>query len=522
MRAVFLFLRHKQFRFFTIIKRTVFLFLFIFLIPLLAGAQAEITEIMYDLEGVDAGREWVEVFNNSESEVDLSGWKFNDGSNHILNEPPKNGGRGTFIMSANGYAIFTDNAETFFSEHPDYGGILIDTVMSLNNTAAVLKLFNKEGAEVFSVNYNNTLGASGDGNSLQKVDGKWIGVSPTYGSQNVGQQENQGNQSGDSNFSNSSEQTSENISSQSSNNDKILFKENRIKAYVGEDKTGVSGADIEFIGEALGLKNYPLDYNKTKFVWNFGDGGFQEGRIVKHNYFFPGKYIAVLDVASGEYSASDRIIVNVLPNEIIISEISSTDSRVKIYNGSAQTIDISFWQFFYKNQNFIFPKNTFIRGKEYLTIPKAISGFDFSGIQQGAVKLLYPNGAEATVFSYNEKKADADKGKINLDKKLATHKNIFNKKVIKNSVSAANGNTSHNLATVFAADIARAPDYLNATSSENNEIKTGEILAVLNDDSENSERIQNTPFKWKWLFAAFGASILSGAAFFVFRKTKDN
>lgn len=502
-------------------KRTVFLFLVI-IFPVFVNAQVEINEIMYDLEGADAGREWVEIFNNSTSEVDLTDWKFNDGSNHILNEPPKNGGKGLLVIPADGYAVLADNAETFFNEHSEYNGILIDTVMSLNNTAAVLKLFNKEGVEIDSVSYNNTSGVSGDGNSLQKISGKWSFALPTYGSQNVKQQESQSqnNQGEASNSSNNSQETFEGGSSQNyANSDKVLFKENRIKAYAGEDRAGIAGADIEFKGEALGLKNYPLDYTKTRFVWNFGDGAYLEGKTAKHSYFFPGKYIAVLDVSSGEFSASDRITINVLQNEITISEINPIDSRVKIYNGSRETIDISFWQIAYKDQNFIFPKNSFVRGKEYLTIPKEISGFDFSGITKDNVKLLYPNGAEATSFYYNKDKSDLN-GEAGSDKKFAevVKKNNSRKKIINNIATARKSADNYSLASVVTADSEFKPNYIEATSSKTERVETRLSATVLNSDFE-SEVFRNKSSKWKWFFAAFGASLISGAAFFIFRKT---
>ena len=47
------------------------------------GEQIKITEIMYDLEGTDTDREWIEVHNETGTEIDLTGWKFYDGSNHV-------------------------------------------------------------------------------------------------------------------------------------------------------------------------------------------------------------------------------------------------------------------------------------------------------------------------------------------------------------------------------------------------------------------------------------------------------
>ncbi len=56
-----------------------------------ARAQAKliINEIIYDLEGSDAGYEWIEIKNILDGPIDLTGWKFYDGSNHLLNIPQK-------------------------------------------------------------------------------------------------------------------------------------------------------------------------------------------------------------------------------------------------------------------------------------------------------------------------------------------------------------------------------------------------------------------------------------------------
>ena len=76
----------------------------LFLLPNFAFASISITEIMYDLDGSDTDREWVEIFNDG-NPVDLTGWKFNDGSNHILNVPPKNGVEGSITIPSNVYIV---------------------------------------------------------------------------------------------------------------------------------------------------------------------------------------------------------------------------------------------------------------------------------------------------------------------------------------------------------------------------------------------------------------------------------
>ncbi|HOX21667.1 MAG TPA: lamin tail domain-containing protein [Candidatus Paceibacterota bacterium] len=135
----------------------------------LSAGSIIINEVMYDLEGSDDNREWVEIKNISSAEIDLAGWKFNDGSNHNLNLPPKNGGQGSLLIPSGGYAILADKADVFLSDHPGFSGIVIDTVMSLSNTAEILKVIDVSGQVIEEINYDNGLGANGDGYSLERI-----------------------------------------------------------------------------------------------------------------------------------------------------------------------------------------------------------------------------------------------------------------------------------------------------------------------------------------------------------------
>ena len=142
--------------------RIVGLFALVILFPMFAHATVIITEIMYDVPtsiGADDTREWIEIANTSSSTVDLTGWKFNDGANHMLNIPPTNGGTGSLILSAGGVAILAANATTFLQNlYPSFSGTVIDTTMSLNNTSATITLINAYGSvEGNGVSYATTI-----------------------------------------------------------------------------------------------------------------------------------------------------------------------------------------------------------------------------------------------------------------------------------------------------------------------------------------------------------------------------
>lgn len=127
-----------------------------------------INEIMYNPEGLDEGREWIEIYNNSISASYIidNNWRFNDGSNHRLTLVS-----GTSTLPAGGYAIFASDANTFSAEYPDFSGNLFDTVMALNNTADELSLSNDAGEIFFSiVNYQSDSGGEDNGYTLERIN----------------------------------------------------------------------------------------------------------------------------------------------------------------------------------------------------------------------------------------------------------------------------------------------------------------------------------------------------------------
>jgi len=132
-----------------------------------------INEIMYDLEGSDTlnnkSREWVEIYNNSGRAITLtgsnSGWRFNDGSNHLLNEPAA---QGSMTIPVGGYAVLAGDALTFLIDHSGFSGTVIDTVISLKNSTSTVKIIAPSGTVIDEVTYYNSWGANGNGKTLER------------------------------------------------------------------------------------------------------------------------------------------------------------------------------------------------------------------------------------------------------------------------------------------------------------------------------------------------------------------
>lgn len=142
--------------------------------------DVNINEIMYDVEGSDEGMEWVEVVNMSTTTLDISEWKFfENNTNHRLvwYKGPK-------TVPQNGYAIIAGNAEKFIVAHPYISQPIFDSTFSLSNDGEIIAIKNDD-LEIDSIRYDPSLGAHGDGDSLQKkIDGTWYVSVPTPGFEN--------------------------------------------------------------------------------------------------------------------------------------------------------------------------------------------------------------------------------------------------------------------------------------------------------------------------------------------------
>ena len=357
--------------------------LVLLILPNALFAQIEISEIMYDVPnevGADKDREWIELYNSGSSDVDLTGWKFNDGSNHLLNAPPKNGSRGSLTISAGEFIILSGKAETFIIDHPEYSGTVIDTVMSLNNTSETILLLDENGNTVDSFSYTKDLGADGDGNSLQRVSGEWVAGIPTLGEENTVS-------TAAPYFPDESGEKSQTV--QTTSISSLFPTEPQITVYAGESRVVIVGADTEFRGEALGLKGEPLA--GARYQWNMGNGELKEGKAILHFYHYPGEYVVILTVSSGQYAASDRLIVTAVSAQVNISKANA--DLIELTNESDVELNLSWWILKAGKKLFTIPKDTLILAGRTLVFSDEVT--QLAVVDPYDVELLYPNGVAA-------------------------------------------------------------------------------------------------------------------------------
>lgn len=146
-----------------------------------ASADFEITEIMYDLDGADTNREWIEIKNTGNSTLDLSKWFFfSDNTKHVLVPQSQ-----TNILEG-GYAVIVQNVLQFKNDWSSYGGLIFDSSWTgFKNSGEAISLRDSDLNIVSPVNFSSAQGGAGDGYSLQKINGDWVGSKPTPGIENI-------------------------------------------------------------------------------------------------------------------------------------------------------------------------------------------------------------------------------------------------------------------------------------------------------------------------------------------------
>ena len=392
------------------------LILIFFILAFPVSAQIVISEIMYaPNEGV--AHEWFEIFNNGDSEIDLTDWRFSDGSNHVFGEPPKNGGQGSLIISSNEYAIVAKEADTFLSTHSGFSSTVIDGSFSLTDTGDTLSLIDDEGVVIDTVSYAEDAGAKKNELSLQLIDGAWSPEIPTPGSGSLSVSQpapsDQGDEVGDSTESSSSSST-----------DGVGFSvEPQIFASAGGDRVVTVGASSLFKGEAVGIVGKKLE--NARFVWNFGDGTRKEGASVLHYYHYPGEYIATLDVSSGEYMSSDRVKVSV--NEAKLAVSRGTPDVITISNLGDYEVDLSWWLVVVNGTSFVLPKNTVVIPQHEIHLSSEVTRL--YPVNSSAVALQYPNGREVVLHSTGYKEQRFENTPIASNSSLNSQRSIVGSEI---------------------------------------------------------------------------------------------
>lgn len=147
-------------------KTALFSSFLVFLISNSSSAQMIINEIMY--HHADSGLEYIELYNSSETVLDLASWMIRDSKEDNIYTIPS----GT-VISPHGFLVITDDPDLFaqtYGTSPDLSGI----EFNLSNSSDAVRLFDANNTLTEAVYYSDRSpwyeDADGDGSSLERLN----------------------------------------------------------------------------------------------------------------------------------------------------------------------------------------------------------------------------------------------------------------------------------------------------------------------------------------------------------------
>lgn len=344
-------------------------------------ASIEITEIMYDASGTDTNHEWIEVYNTSSASIDLSEWYFfsNNTKHGLVPESSSALGPGS-------YAVIVQNTQNFLSDWPNYSGIIFDSSWSgLNNEEDSISMKDPDLNIVSPVTYSSSMGATGDGNSLQKINSEFKSSSPTPGSENVlSSNDSSGNTNNDSD---SSSKSTSSGSSSGSNTKTVVIVPQPIATKIIAKNTAITRVGFEIDAKTTGKLKEDLD--SGKFIWSFGDGNsmtYDRHKPFEYSYQYSGEYILSLSyyesILSAEPIATDSIVVKVSDPELSIAKVGdSSDPFVEIKNQSGYRMSLSGWVLNSYTKSFKLPEGMAILPGKSVRLSSQVTNFSFADVQ---------------------------------------------------------------------------------------------------------------------------------------------
>lgn len=401
-----------------------------------AQAAIKINEVMYNSEGADV--DWVEIYNPDSTPInipDLNLYISNSTSNHSIKKYS-----GEAVLSQGDYAVIvpTSEASDFASKWAEVAN-LFTASFSLPNKAdgssATVSINNGDkDSPLTSISYDISMGANGDGNSLQNIDSSWVAETPTPGEVN----KTSGTASGGGGGGTASSSSSSSSSTIQNEIPRIIIPKIITPSVVF--------AKTPIIIKSLITTNKNETLNIGRFSWNFGDGMVEDEyntNKVNHTYVYPGNYVVVLDYYEYRYSpepdVTTQLTIKVMSPQVVISSVGdSDDPYVEIQNKSKYEMNLSNWIIRAGVNTFVIPKNTIIQANNKLRFSKNSTGFSAPN-----VKFVILENSKGTSFSvYPEKKIVTPKKYTKTisksKRKILTTSNNITSKVDSSSDSSPN------------------------------------------------------------------------------------
>ncbi len=350
-------------------------FIILFAIFLLGNTSLVFADVLINevqIGGITIDDEFIELYNNGDSAVDLSEWE--------ITKKTSTGNETTLVsktrlkdksIGASGYFLIGREGKYQGSVTTD---ALWATSYSLSKENSLL-LYNGD-VLIDQTSWEDIE----TGKSIQRqTNGTWNIYTPTPGAENNSSSSTSSGTNTDTQTENNSNSSSGAVYSSSTAGLEVLIPKTKILV---EDPVLV-GVPVGFDALTTGMANNSLFYGK--YFWNFGDGSSKEINSYNalpfyHTFYYEGEYSVVLEYYENSYSikpkAINTVLVDVVPKSILISRVGEeADFFVEISNETEYDADISGWIILSNLKSFVFPSNTTLRSQKKIILSPLITGF---------------------------------------------------------------------------------------------------------------------------------------------------
>lgn len=344
-----------------------------------------ITEVMYDVPGTDTGREWIEVQNIGAEPVDLSAWKLFE-----ANVAHKIAAVGPAIIPAGSFAVIADVPDKFIADTSGFSGLLFDSAFSLSGTGEPLSLRDPAGVGGEAVAYDPSIGAAGDGLSLQRTESAWIAAAPTPGSKTTATESNHAPDEESEEVAGSSAGTASSkgaVSAHASQADANTASDAAdLLVTSGRPRLGFVGVPLSFEAKLKSSKT-AKSIDELDHFWSMGDGTVRAGRQVWHTYLYPGEYTVVLNSGASASRAVSKVAVRIIEPKVSIRE--ANPEFIEIQNEAEYELNVGGWIVETKGVRFAIGDDTLVAPHGSLRLPSLVT--HLGGLRE-YVRLSVPVG----------------------------------------------------------------------------------------------------------------------------------
>lgn len=299
-----------------------------------------ISEIQFDPSGTDTDREWIEIFNETGSPVDLTSYKFfENNTNHGIEVLS-----GDKNIESGEYVVLVQDLNKFKTDFPGYTGKIFKSSFSLSNSGETLSLKDKDGNVLNTANYSPSATGAGNGLTINFDGTNYVknSANPGTGTLSAGSASNTNTNTATSTSSTTSQTASstEEVFMAPTYYYRSYFPESeKIYLDAGPNKIGLSGADVSFDVKAVTGDKRPV--TNANFFWTFGDGDVGEGQKINHSYRFPGEYTVEVEGFANGSKNNTRLYVKVVEPSLKVGLGEYKGDRfVDIQNQNKEEIDI--------------------------------------------------------------------------------------------------------------------------------------------------------------------------------------